>query len=150
MLHKDLKNREEFENWLGSNQILIDNIFEALPEDVAIRLDYSIESLDAVESWLLATYPSMEDIRDDYESILLDGISRYVGEVFIQHVQGYWEIDLSDEDNVFFARPIIRSNEVKLGTDVYPASLVTASVKRRKGNFISTILRNILRRNLTA
>ncbi|GEM_PF-2600857 len=53
-----------------------------LDESIALKLDYSEKSLETIESLILKQYTSVERILIPEESYRLDGLARYIGEIF--------------------------------------------------------------------
>jgi len=49
--------KEEFQDWLDHMEEALDAWLDRLPEEVRDKLDFSIDSLDALEGWLLERYP---------------------------------------------------------------------------------------------
>jgi len=62
-----------------------------LPEELKQSLDYSSESLVALEHWLKEEYSSSTDLYNLSNSLHLDGAARYVGEVFLKQLGGSWD-----------------------------------------------------------
>jgi len=133
--------REEFQYWLADMEDEIDRFVDSLPKDLAARLDRSPESLDALEAWILKKYPQFEDALDNREASTLDGVARYVGQTFRTAVGGKWTIELSNSKSVNFGVPSLSGFDPP-SLSICPLHLVTAAVQRRKGNYLSTILRN--------
>jgi hypothetical protein len=87
--------------------LMIDYFISEMPTDVRDQLDYSPNSLDIVESWLLERYPHPpEDYAlavDDYEydgaetdilaaHRMLHGAIFYIGEIYRRELRGRWSI----------------------------------------------------------
>lgn len=137
--------KDDFECWVMQMDEAIDEFAnDTLPADLANGLDYSLESLDSLEMWLLDVYPDIPSVLQDSEKTVVDGASRYVGEVFRKQLGGIWSIDLVNPKNVYFNIPVV---EMKGLWRECPASLVTAAVDRRTGCYISSTLRAISRRS---
>ena len=56
---------QRFAAWMGGMDVLLDEFLARLPDEIAGRLDYSIESLDVLEAWLLDRYPASKAVVDD-------------------------------------------------------------------------------------
>jgi hypothetical protein len=134
--------REGFEAWVMFIDATIKQLLDELPEEVSQRLDFTPESLDVLEGWLLSKFDSPAAILQPSENWYIDRVSKYVGETIRRNAGGEWSINLDDPSLVFYGLPVI---ERKNGYPDCPASLVTASLDRRRGNFIRKIVENIIR-----
>lgn len=135
-----------FQHWLIDMPKAIERLMQRLPSEMQEKLDYSIESLDILEEYLLNQYASIQEIKQAPPDIL-NGYAIYVGETFrkvladkTDREPNIWTIELDRIDNIYFNMPTI-----KIGGYIgCPHYLVTASLDRRQGNYISTILKNKL------
>jgi hypothetical protein len=136
--------RDDFDYWVEYMDDAIDEFKKRLPPEVAGALDYSPGSLDVLEQWILQHYPSPQEVKAaDLE--IVDGAARYVGETFRRALRDhYWDIDLDNEKNVYFGRPVLTTKEKP--TPISPLSLVTASADRRRGDFLSSLLKDLVDR----
>jgi hypothetical protein len=134
--------QEGFEGWVIFIDATIKQFLDELPEEVSQRLDFTPESLDALEGWLLSKYDSPAVILQPSENWYLDRAAKYVGETIRRNAGGEWSINLDDPSLVFYGLPVIKRASGYLDC---PASLVTASLDRRRGNFIRKIVENIIR-----
>ncbi|MGP4717565.1 hypothetical protein ACTXGL_13090 [Psychrobacter sp. T6-6] len=142
------KTREErfdlFQYWLMDLSDALNRFIDSKPLCIRDKLDYSIESLDIIENYLLSQYSHNNEIIQEPADIL-NGYSIYVGETFRKVLRdktdrdpNTWKIELDDVDYVFYNLPII-----KVGAYTgCPRALVTACLDRRKGNYFSKILMN--------
>ncbi len=149
-MSKKMVDKEEafdlFQYWLMDSPDAIERMMDRLPAEVKNQLDYSVESLDVLEAYLLNQYASIDEIKQEPPDIL-NGYAIYVGDTFRKVAKSLtqiepikWTIELDDTDNAYYNIPIIR-----LGAYVKcPLTLVTSSLDRRRGNYISTILKNFL------
>jgi hypothetical protein len=137
--------REQFEYWLADMDDALERFFATLPPEVRDRLDYSPQSLDVLEQWMLSKYSKMEQVRQPSESKTLDGIARYIGETYRKNLGGHWEIRLDDPKYAFYGLPQLTGYSAK-PTPSAPLPLATAAVDRRTGNYWSTILANKMER----
>ena len=129
---------EGFRAWLDYMADGLREFFECLPAEVRTKLDYSVESLDVLEAWLLERYPSSDAAIQQSETLIIDGAARYVGETFCKILGGHWWVDVKHD--TFLGLPQITG--FRPGPDsLCPLSYVTASTNRRRGDFISSILR---------
>lgn len=131
---------ESFQDWI----FYIDDKMDAFTEDFAQRnnqvLDYSLQSLNDLEQWILNTYKDEYQLIGDHK--MLDLLAIYIGETFRKHVGGTWFMDTENKKNAFYMIPVLTSPEFKGVKYKSPVTYATASIDRRKGNHISTILRN--------
>jgi hypothetical protein len=132
---------EEFKDWLASKNSRLHDFINSLPPVLQNQLDYSIESANALEAWLLEKYPEYKLALNTSEFPIIDACGIYVGEVFRKALGGEWTIELEDNEHAFQGVPGIdsfRSNRTVV--PVYPRTWVTASIDRRTGRFIYTLL----------
>ena len=91
--------KENFEEWI----ILIDSKMEYFTDTFAkennLKLDYSIESLDEIENWILGNYSEIKDLIGDAK--ILDYLTVYIGETFRKYIGGEWFIDLKNKKNAY-------------------------------------------------
>lgn len=138
------KEDDQFEEWLMEMTDAIERLQQSLPGEMQGKLDYSPESLQALEGFALAKYPSIGDAQKRTEATILDGMARYVGEVFRKRMGGKWMIDHSDKENAFYGLPQL-SGMTGQNAQICPLTLVTASLDRRTGKFLCRIFDNSLR-----
>jgi hypothetical protein len=134
--------KEKFDNWVDNLDDFIETAFDLLPENISEQMDYSIESLDKLEDYLLKTYTS-EQFNAIANKDLLGGLAAYFGETARQNASnGYWSIDLVNKKNVYYNLPIMVSEKVKF--TISPYQLVASSFNRNTGTFLSTIATNFV------
>ena len=132
-----IETRDQFEEWLFAIDDNLDKLRDILP--IGGQLDFREESLDVLECWLLESYDSIEKLQRDFIKWELTSI--YIGELFRKKLNVKWNIRLEDSNYVFYQVP-----EIALPTPVCPFFLATACIDRQKGNFLSTVFRNNLKR----
>ena len=135
---KKMISQEQFQDWLAHMDDALEAFLARLPAEVRERLDGSPESLGVLEPWLLERYPTMDAILEDEEASHLDGAARYVGEVFRKALGGHWRLRLNDPKYVFHGLPELWFLEEKDTPDA-PHTLVTASLDRRTGKYLSLV-----------
>jgi hypothetical protein len=135
------KQEDQFQVWLMDMSDAIERFQQSLPNELRGRLDYSPESLDVLEGFALTKYPSPEDAKKPSEAAAVDGMARYVGEVFIKRLGGRWMIDHSNPKNAFYGLPQL-SGMAGQQVQLCPLTLVTASLDRRTGSFIRQVFDN--------
>lgn len=133
--------RDMFEIWLIHMPFALDEFLNALPEEISCKLDYSVESLDVLEVWILDTYPSTKELQDNLD--IWDKIARYIGRTFLTHIGGVWDIDLDNPENAFFHLPVITDHYEKLPVDICPHTLAAASTHRKRVGYIREVLENM-------
>lgn len=135
-----LKNEQEFNEWLSNIPDNIQNLVTSLPSSLRINLEnYDIEATRELSEWVLQNVSDINEIKKN--SKLWGEIASYFGEVFIRMLDGRWDIELEDEDNVFYRKPVIFT---KNSGPFSPFSLVTALLARKNSSFIPTIIKNQL------
>ena len=133
-----MKTYDEFIEWTESIQTRIAEFLELIPQDMRGQLDYSVESLDILENWLLAKYPDYKSARMDSEYPIMSAAGSYVAEVFLKHLGGKLTIELDDQENAFQGVPGIRDFQTTdpIHMTLLPTMMVTTSIDRRTGHFI--------------
>ena len=132
------KEQENFEYWLANMDDFLIEFFNTIPKSLATKLDYSPQSLSALEEFILDRYDVIGDIKKKKQTSMLNGLSIYLGETFRKNLGGQWDIELDDEEDADYGVPIL----VGLGKDqetIAPIYLITACIDRRKGNYLSHI-----------
>ncbi|SRR5258708_650270 len=137
--------RDDFENWLIVFDEDLDRFLATLPVETRAPLDYSPESLDVLETWILKNYPNTDSILAKDQMLILDGLTRYIGETYRKALGGIWTINLTDTKDAFYGLPILTKYESPLGVEICPVTLATASADRRTGHYLRTVLDNYLR-----
>ena len=141
-----LETQKQFGEWLNDEDLRLMRFFASIPPELLIYLDFSLDSLKHLETWLLQKYPEVQADLSGNELAAIDTIGTYVGEVFRKHLGGQWVIDLENEENAYFGIPGIadfdRNLPIKL---VYPSTWVTTSIHRRTGTFIYNLVEKFSR-----
>lgn len=135
---------ESFQYWLADMDSALERFLEQLPPAIVPQLDFSPESLDSLEAWILARFPSTQAMLSPTESRVVDGLARYIGETFRKAIGGKWEIRLDDPKYVFHGRPQLTGFSER-PTPVAPISLATAAADRRTGTFLGSVLGSYIR-----
>lgn len=136
-----MKEKDQFEEWLFIMDDRLSDFIESLPENIKNEMDYSADSLDIIERWLLSLFSKSETILEEKNKFFLDGLSRYIGETYRKQLTGKWSINIDDPEFVFYGLPIITDSE-KNETIICPISMSTTTIVRNQGTFLSTILKN--------
>ena len=130
--------QEQFQTWLAHMSDYLEEFRKTAPPAIAPKLDFSLASLDAVESYILSLYANMDAVTAPSAARMVNLLSIYVGETIRKNGGGRWDIELADESFAFYKRPILRDIGPRKETDC-PMNLVTASVDRRRGTFIRKV-----------
>jgi len=134
--------QDNFKEWI----FLIGEKMDLFTGDFArennLNLDYSIHSLDEIEKWIITTYPTINQLKADHK--MLDLLTIYIGETFRKHLGGKWYMNTEDQENVYYMMPTLTSPEYSGEVYKSPRTFATASIPRKKGNYMSSILGNCL------
>ncbi|RKV80782.1 MAG: hypothetical protein D8H97_13245 [Neisseria sp.] len=135
-----------FKCWLKDIPNILDGFISRMPKEVADKLDFSMESLSIVEKHLLDSYQTIEQIMFEEPFYILDGYAVYVGETFRKIITNYdqsicWQLILEESD-VYYSLPVLAGRNILS----CPLTIVTASLDRRTGIYISSILNSVLER----
>jgi hypothetical protein len=136
-----IENKDLFEFWLMDMDEALDNFLKALPDDTRQCMNYSPNSLQVLEEWLLSKYSDTDVMLSMSESKLVDGAARYIGEVFRKTLGGKWFVDFKDEKNAFYGLPQLNSMPGQK-IQVCPLTMATALADRRTGKFLQMIYQN--------
>jgi hypothetical protein len=137
--------RETFEDWEFVMDDALRDFYKKLPEELSDSLDYSSESLELLENYIIQHFTA-ESIEDPQNMYWLDGFARYVGEAFKENLKGArWDINLEHEDEIFFSLPLIIGARNQVSAYCPHMEVVTA-LHRKKGNFIRTLLEKAILR----
>lgn len=132
---------EQFQSWLFYMDDALDQFKARLPDNVRSALDLSPASLNALESWLVSRYNTIAELRAPSEVDTLDGAARYVGETIRKTLGGRWQIRFDDPKDAYYGLPELSQFGVSV-PPICPHRLVTASIDRRTGTYLSTMLQN--------
>jgi hypothetical protein len=132
---------ELFQYWLAHMDDALDAFVASAPEPIRHQLDNSPASLDALEAWLLLRYGIIAEAKKPSEAQFIDGAARYVGEIFRVRTGSKWMLENGDPNFVFFGVPILHGGAFAR-MPACPMTMVTASLDRRTGRYLSTILAN--------
>ncbi len=124
-----LHSEEQFQIWLASDLEARDELYALLGSDPGTGLD----SLDAVETYLLSKYRTPAKILAIGERAILDAAARHVGLVMLLSLDGAeWAIELEDDDNAYYRLPMIRMD----AGEECPLTMLTAALDRRKPGYL--------------
>ena len=115
-----MSERQQFQDWLDYLPDFLQE-FQSFMDESDQEYDYSPESLDALEEWILSHYQDTDDLLKKSE-IKIKG--------------GQWELD-QEPESVYYGLPVIVLPPY--GDTVCPITLATASADRRTGDFLSSL-----------
>jgi hypothetical protein len=131
----DLNDKEDrYTWWLNIMQDEMPRL-SILPKEVRDRLDYSLDSLDVIEKYIVDNY-TPEDIQDRRNKFACDLFVRYIGETFRKNFPDlYWSFETQDGPNGYYGIPVLSSLDTK-GVPLTPTVWVTTLIERREGSFL--------------
>lgn len=132
---------EQFQYWLAHMDQALEAFLDLVPATLRKQLDGEPESLDKLEAWLLSRYPSVPHTKAASEASVLDGESRYVGEILRRVTGSIWTTETRDRKFAFYGLPILQGGML-VRMPACPLTMVTAAVDRRTGKYLSTIISN--------
>lgn len=142
MVHSELTNEiQVFQAWVEMMPERIDSWLSELPEEKRSFFDYSIESLDRVEDYLISRF-TLEDLKDQSRKFEFDAVVCYTLKVFEKHwTRSEFRIELEDKSNILYKVPAIRKIPAE-GADFSPYMMFPP--------IINTQRREVLKRNLVS
>ncbi|MFN8437345.1 MAG: hypothetical protein U0V72_06840 [Cytophagales bacterium] len=128
-----LGNEESFNWWLTimPDQLLYLNLF---PKEVRNKLDYSIESLDVLEKYIIENY-TMEELEDSAFKTMVDICARYIGETYIRNmVDLKWDME-RDKGYYMEGHPcIVRNDKTKSFPPQFPHTFAFVAIRELNNN----------------
>jgi hypothetical protein len=125
--------RETFETWVTFLDDRIDEWKEPLSEEIQKALDYSPQSLNVLEEYVLQNY-TRESFKDDSLNFVMDAMVSYMGETLRSNLpDSFWQIELDDESDFNYALPSLK---VPTGPAICPHILFKRLLAKRKGDFL--------------
>jgi hypothetical protein len=131
----------QFESWRSYIPDFLREFFALVPEDSRRLLDFSPQSLDVVEAWILDRYADTEPMLLPAEARVVNLVACYIGETFRQSIGGEWGIRWDDPKFAFHGIPIV----VGIRYVGCPLTLTTACADRRTGSYLRRVLENALK-----
>lgn len=89
----------DFEYWVFEMDDKLESFIASLYGGIKTQLDYSVNSLEKTEQWLINTYKTPETIDALHRAITVDGFCRYIGEVFRKKIGGYWDMSFKNSSD---------------------------------------------------
>ncbi|MBA4603641.1 hypothetical protein [Thermoactinomyces mirandus] len=138
---KFFSSEDEFQKWLFFQS---DELESFIKEFDCLDLDYSPESLVQLEQWILKRHSSPKSFIKDEKAEVIDAMLRYVGQIYVKHLKWIWDIELKDQQYVFYSMPLVKPKDDK--DNIYaesPFSLLVASTDRRIGDYMYRMFMNM-------
>jgi hypothetical protein len=131
-----LHSRDEFQTWLARDLEVREDLYALMGSEPTP----DVASLDEIEQFLLTRYPDPPTAVTLAARAVTDAVARHIGLVMILNIDdAVWEINLDDADRLFYRLPIIRFAD---DVEACPVALATASLDRRTGQFLRTVIEN--------
>ncbi|BBA08705.1 Uncharacterized protein STO1_011010 [Streptococcus oralis subsp. tigurinus] len=131
--------QEDFQEWIFQIEFKMDYFTSDFAQEQNLTLDYSMQSLDDLEAWLLTHYDNHHVLMEDKK--LLDYLTVYIGETFRKHLGGKWFIDLKNKKNAYYSMPVLTDPSYRGEAYIAPMTFATACISRKDGQYISRILK---------
>jgi len=136
-LRKQLNKKEKqenFEAWLATIDERISDWIQSLSAREATLFDYSVDSLDEIEKYLINIF-DLEDLKNEKNKVTIDAAASYILKVFSIHWSSHkFKIELEDEKNILFNRPSICTlPEIGMAFSPYQILPSTLNLKRVGG-----------------
>ncbi|MCS3529756.1 hypothetical protein [Chryseobacterium sp. JUb7] len=134
--------QENFQDWIFHIDDKMDIFTGDFAQENNLDLDNTIKSLDELETWIINTFNDRFELKENQE--LLDLLIIYIGETFRKYIGGKWFMDTEDKANAYYMMPVLTSPDYKGERYIAPLTFATACISRKKGNYMSTILKNCI------
>ena len=136
---ESLERQQWFENWLSTIDKRISSWKDTLEDDLKKELDKSPESLKNLEKYLLVTFQKPSQTRDQVNADLVDAISTYLGQVFIESMPDnhIWEVELvkTGDPSEYYFYPYLKRENPFIGFNPY-YDLIPFAVNKKEGSTI--------------
>ncbi|MFC7443161.1 hypothetical protein [Laceyella putida] len=132
---------DQFQEWLFFQSDVVEQFINEFDH---LNLDFSPESLIRLEQWILDRHPSPQALMNNEKAEIVDGMLRYVGQVYVKQLKWKWDVELNDQSYVFYSMPLVkpRDDEHNLYAES-PFSQIVASTDRRSGDYMYRLFMNI-------
>lgn len=126
--------RANFEAWIQTLETRLAKWFSMIDPQFAATLDFSPESLDEVEKYLVEKY-DLKDLKNPKNKTEIDAAASYILKVFsLNWSNPRYVIELDDEKNILFNRPaIITQPQIGMAFSPYQILPSTINLKRIGG-----------------
>ena len=131
---------ENCKEWISCIPNKMDKFTQEFAGNNHLILDYTMASLDDLESWILAHYHDANELTND--SRTLDYITIYIGETFRRYLGGEWDIDIDNKEDAYHPVITLTDASYKGESQIAPMAIATECISRNKEIYISGILFN--------
>jgi hypothetical protein len=115
----------KFERYVSDMDAVV-HAFVGEAKRAGVTLDYSKQSLDVLERYLLEKLSPGTD-----GDLLRDHAARYLGETFRKLIGGHWELCLKDPDYIYLKLPVVTGYS-KLPIEFPPTEIIRNFLASRK------------------
>jgi len=142
-------NEDNYNWWLTIIPDVMYNL-KLLPKNVSSKLDYSVESLNVLELYIIENY-TIEELNLSKYKTVVDLFSRYIGETFRKNIKDtIWEME-KRKDYFGYGFPNINKRDGIPFTKEFPHTLVFSVIANaakngiyKTGEYLSSILKYIM------
>jgi hypothetical protein len=142
-------NEENYTWWLTTMSDVMYNL-QLLPKKIRNKLDYSIESLNVLELYIIENY-NIDELKLPTNKTVDDLFSRYIGETFRKNIKdAIWEME-TREKYFGYGYPLINKKNNVPFTKVHPSSILFGAIANaqenniyKTGEYLSGILKHIM------
>lgn len=135
-----IETKELFDEWIKELPENLKYFTNDFAQKQNLKLDYSVDSLNQLEKWIIKEYEYPVDLKDDEE--ILNLLVAYIGEVYKKELGGEWHIDFDATSKNPKRISILIDKDSK--ECKYPDILCTSSISRKKGNLLTSTLTKAL------
>jgi hypothetical protein len=142
---KSTMNLDKVESWRKTVQENIQEFLSDLPPQDRENLNYSIESLDTLENWIITTYPETMTKEEESNTFIHVGVMYYIGEVYRKYLDAYWNVHFAEiePDYRYGDDPVIEG--IFRDMAVWPWGLIKDVLEKRKGSHLSGVLKTYMK-----
>lgn len=139
------RREEDFEWWITCIPDKIEKLKSELPKKVSEKLDFSLESLDILEGFIIKNF-TVDYLKSEHGSDILDRFSSYFGSSIKKLIPSTkWHCELENDKDIYFGLPVLISSS---DSALSPYHLPITAIIRKKGDFISTIVKKRTKNNV--
>ena len=130
--------KENFKEWISCIPDKMDKFTQEFAGNNHLILDYTMASLDDLESWILVHYHDANELTND--SSTLDYITIYIGETFRRYLGGEWDIDIDNKEDAHHPIITLTDASYKGESQIAPMTIATECISRNKENSLNAFL----------
>jgi len=139
------KTQSDFDEWLGRMDAELEAFKKTFPLAIREKLNYTPESFDVVEKWLLEQFADHRQMMADDHRVAWDRVGRYIGETYRRHVGGRWACQVEDPKKVAYRVPHLVGYKGQR-TPITTHLEGTAAIARRTGVYLRPLLEKTIAR----